>query len=400
MNKGVSKKPPQIALIGSRGIPASYGGSEIVTEELALRLTARGYQVFVSCESRKFFSDQFKGITRVHSPSIEGKTITIPTLNDFIATLHIMIRFPSVRVLCYTNFDISVAAIIPRLFGKKVITNTDGIEWKRPIMRSKYMSRVWKPIGKIGSLYIKFMERLATRLANTVIADSQAIKSYLEESYNAKNVVFIPYGARILLDTSTSVEKENTILSHQDLTAGRYYLTVARIVAENNIDKEISGFVKSASSRKLVIVGNFSQKDGYTRYLNDLKGNDPRIVFYNAIYDKEILGVLRKNCFVYIHPYELGGTNPSLLEQMLFGRPIIANDVPFHREILKEGGTYYKTDSDLAERVNNLESHDFDQSEINEIFRRRIKEEYNWPSVSTRYIALFTTLSQKRKYER
>jgi glycosyltransferase involved in cell wall biosynthesis len=225
-----------------------------------------------------------------------------------------------------------------------------------------------------------------------VIADSQAIEDYLEKTYQAKNVVFISYGARELLNSNISPEKENEVLSRFGLSCGEYYLTVARIVAENNIDKEIIGFQKSRSGKKLAIVGNFNEKDGYMKHLLRVRNNDATTIFLDPIYDKETLGILRKDCFAYIHAYELGGTNPTLLEQMLFRKPILAYDVPFHREILQDGGIYFKNDDELAECIKKLEAGEFDVQKMGEWQSKRINEEYNWNNVAEKYATLFRQL--------
>ena len=386
----------KIALIGSRGIPAKYGGNESITEELAQRLTKKGWKVYVTCESKKFHIDDYNGIIRVHTPSFEGKTITIPSLNDIIATYYLLLKYPDIKILCYTSFDVFLGAIIPKLLGKKIIMNTDGIEWKRPIIRRKYLSKGWKLVSILGSWYLKWMEKMAPRLSNIVIADAKAIKTYLEESYKAKNVIFIPYGARELIDSNIPLEKEYKVLNEFGLSLEDYYLTVARIVAENNIHQEIEGFKKSGSNKKLFIVGNFIEKDGYTKYLTGLRNNNSKILFSNPIYDKETLGILRKNCYAYIHAYELGGTNPSLLEQMFFKKPILAYDVPFHREILQKGGIYFMDESHLAECIKDLEQGRFDLATISEWQAKRLDEEYNWDNVAEKYSSLFKDLLNKK----
>jgi rhamnosyltransferase len=385
----------KIALVGSRGIPARYGGNEAVTEELARKLTGMGVQVYVTCESSRFFKDEFNGITRIGTPSIQGKTLTIPTVNNLASTFHLLLRCPGVNLICYTDFDVTLGALVPRLFGKKIIMNTDGMEWRRPIIRRKFLSAGWKLISILGSRYIKWLEWSAVKLSHVVIADSRAIKDYLEETYHAKNVVFIPYGARELLDSNISPEKENDVLSRFDLSCGEYYLSVARVVAENNIDREIKGFHKSRSGNKLAIIGNFNEKDGYSKYLFGLRNNNASIVFLDPIYDKETLGILRKNCFAYIHAYELGGTNPSLLEQMLFRKPILAYDVPFNREVLQDGGVYFRLEDELAERITKLEAGEFDIQKMGEWQSRRINEEYNWENVAGQYGALFRRLLRR-----
>jgi rhamnosyltransferase len=383
----------RMALVGSRGIPARYGGNEAATEELARKLTGMGFQVCVTCESSRFFKDEYNGITRIGTPSIQGKTLTIPTVNNLASTFHLLLRCPGVNLICYTDFDVALGALVPKLLGKKIIMNTDGIEWKRPIIRRKFLSAGWKLIAILGSWYLKWLEWSAVKLSHAVIADSRAIKDYLEKTYKAKNVVFIPYGARELLNSNMSPEKEKTVLSRFHLSCGEYYLTVGRIVAENNIDKEIKGFHKSRSENKIAIVGNFNEKDGYTKYLSGLRNHNDSIVFLDPIYDKETLGILRKNCFAYIHAYELGGTNPSLLEQMLFKKPILAYDVPFNREVLQGGGIYFKLEDELAERIGKLEAGEFDVQKMGEWQARRVKEEYNWEAVSEQYAKLFRTLA-------
>ncbi len=239
---------------------------------------------------------------------------------------------------------------------------------------------------------MRLMEKLAIRLSHAVIADSREIKAYLEESYNAKNVVHISYGARELLRPEIPAEREQEVLEGFDLSKGEYYLTVGRIVPENNIHKEIEGFKRARPGKKIVIVGNFNEKGRYTKYLFKLRDNHPKIKFLNPIYDKEVLGILRKNCCAYIHAYEVGGTNPSLLEQMLFGRPVIAHDVPFHREILQGGGIYFRDEDDLAKCIDEVERGAVDLKGIAEWQARRIEEEYNWDTVAHKYNSLFRDL--------
>lgn len=382
----------KIAFVGSRGIPARYGGAETFAEEISQRLIKLGFEVYVTCKSRRFHKDVYNGVVRIHTPSIQGRTLTVPTIDEILAAFHLLLRCPTVKLVYYGTSYAALAAVIPRLLRKKVVINTDGIEWKRLAIRRQYFSPGWKAISVVAAWYLKLMERLAVKLANAVIADSREIKAYLEESYNAKNVVYIPYGARELRNSDIRAEREQEVLESFGLASGEYYLTVGRIVAENNIHKELEGFKMAKSSKKIAIVGNFNEKDRYTRYLIRLRDNSPRIIFLAAIFDREVLGILRKNCHAYIHAYEVGGTNPSLLEQMLFGRPILAHDVPFHTEVLQGGGIYFGDEDDLAECMEMLENGHVDMTEIEKCQLRRIEEEYNWNSVAEKYEALFREL--------
>lgn len=385
-----------IAFVGSRGIPGGYGGAETFVEEIAPRLLQQGFRVIVTCESTRSYKDDYHGIIRLHIPAIQGKTLTIPTINDVLATIYLLCKHPEVHLVYYVAPDGAMAALIPRLRGKKIVINTDGIEWRRPILRRPYFSPLWKFPSHLTSWYLRFSEWLAVRIAHKVIADSKAIKDYLERAYRAGNVVYIPYGARKLLN-EIAASNEEKVLATFGLSPQNYYLTVGRIVAENNIHLEIAGFKKSTSAHKLVIIGNFNPKDSYNRHLFGLKGDDDRILFLDPIYDKQALGILRKNCFAYIHAYALGGTNPSLLEQMVFGRPVLAYDVPFNREVLQDGGIYFSSEDELTERIATLENGSYDTYQLAAAQSCRLSENYNWGSVSEKYRTLFLELLQPLK---
>ena len=385
-------KSVKVAFVGSRGIPARYGGAETFVEKISQRLTGAGFEVYVSCNSNRFGKDVYNGVIRIHTPAIQGRTLTVPTINEILAVFHLLLRCPGVNAIYYATSYAAPAALATRLLGKKVIINTDGIEWRRPVQRRPYLSPIWKLVSVLVARYLMMMERLAVKVADVIIADSRAIKEYLEQRYGAKNAVFIPYGARELGGKGTLVERDREILQSLALSLGEYYLTVGRIVAENNMHVEIEGFKRSTSNKRLVIVGNFNDRDRYSRYLSDLKGSSSAIVFMAPVYDEQKLSTLRKNCFAYVHAYELGGTNPSLLEQMLFGRPILAHDVAFNREVLEAGSIYFRGADDLAECITKLEGGEYDVEKMGERQLRRVDEEYNWDNVAARYETLFKQL--------
>jgi glycosyltransferase involved in cell wall biosynthesis len=383
---------PGIALIGARGIPPRFGGCDAVADGLSEKLTEMGFEVYVTCNSRRCYTDKYNKVIRIHTPSIEGKTLTVPTINEVFHTFHLLVKYPKVRVIYYMLSYGALVAIIPKLLGKKIIICTDGIEWKRPLTRRPYFSAGWKLVAVLTSWHLRFMEWLSIKVANVIIADSRVIKTYLEEKYKAKNVVYISYGARDLLNPDITPGEETEILHSYGLSAEEYYLTVTRLVADNNIHLEIEGFRRSESKKKLVIVGKLNQEDGYTKYLIKLSGNDSNIVFLDAIFDTVKQGVLRKNCFGYIHAYQAGGTNPTLLEQMLFKKPILALDIGFQREVLQGGGIYFKDADDLARGIGMLEKGEVDRESMAAWQARRMKEEYNWDYVAEKYSTLFKNL--------
>ena len=343
---------PKIALIGSRGIPPKYGGAETFVYELAKRLKDY-FDVYVTCESDHFGVDEYEGIKRVHIWAKQTPTITIPIIYDIIATLYLLRKAKDVRLYYYIAPDGAYAALIAKLAGRKTIVNTDGIEWKRLLVRMKFTPPHLKPIYLLTACTLFIAEFLACRVPDVTIADSLAIKEYLKHRWGPRKLKYVAYGARKL--PQVSEEKQLKILEKLGLERYKYYLTIGRLVAENGTHLEIEAFKKVKTSNKLVIVGPLNPQDPYAKHLIQLKGEDPRILFLGGIYDPETVHTLRANCKAYIHPYTVGGTNPSLLEQMLYNRPIVAYDVPFHREILREKGYYFKTAYELAQILNMIE---------------------------------------------
>ncbi|WP_048150667.1 DUF1972 domain-containing protein [Palaeococcus ferrophilus] len=392
-------KSPSIALVGSRGIPGRYGGTETVVHELSKRLKAK-FQVYVTCESDRFSEDEYDGIIRVHIPSVQGKSLTIPSVNDVIATTYLLLRHSKdVDLIYHVSPDGALAAVLSRLAKKRVLINSDGVEWRRLIKRSRFVPFHLFPLYLATMVHMYLMERLSCKLPDVTIADSLAIEEHLKRMHKPKKVVYIAYGARELMPSSIPKEEERSILGKFGIKPRGYYLTVARIVAENNIHIELEGFKKANSTKKLVIVGNFNKNDPYSKHLFKLAKGNENILLLDPIYDREILGVLRKNAFAYIHAYEVGGTNPSLLEQMLFKRPILAYDVPFNKEVLQEGGIYFKDAEDLANKMEMLERGEFNLRLIKKTQIKRIKRQYNWEKVAGEYERLFRLVLRGRSYE-
>jgi glycosyltransferase involved in cell wall biosynthesis len=211
-----------------------------------------------------------------------------------------------------------------------------------------------KPIYLLTALAMFLAEFLACKIPDATVADAVAIKHYIERRWKPKKAIYVAYGVRQL--PQIDKERQKTILHKLGLEKHVYYLTVERIVSENNIHMEIQAFIQAKTNKKLVIVGPINPSDPYVKYLQKLKKDDPRIIFTGPIYNTVILSALRANCKAYIHAYTVGGTNPSLLEQLQYNRPILAYDVPFHREILREKGIYFKTTEEHRQKIEDLEN--------------------------------------------
>jgi glycosyltransferase involved in cell wall biosynthesis len=344
---------PKVALIGSRGIPPKYGGAEVFAYELSKRLKDE-FEVYVTCETDHFGIDEYEGIKRVHVKARHKQLLTVPAVYDIVETIYLLTKVKDLNICYYLLPDGAFAALIARLAGRKTLVNTDGLEWKRMLVRIKYAPIHRKPLYLAAGILLLISEFLSCKIPHATVADSLAIKKYLERRWRPKNVVYVAYGARPL--PKVSEKRAKRILEKIGLEPYEYYLTISRLLPENNIHIEIEAIKKINTRRKLVIVGPVDQKEPYVQYLLKLKGNDSRIIFTGAIYNPEIVSALRANCKAYIHAYTMGGTNPSLLEQMLYNRPIIAYDVPFHREILREKGYYFKTTDELAQILNMIEA--------------------------------------------
>lgn len=372
----------KIAVIGSRGIPPRYGGAETFVYELSKRLK-KYYDIYVSCESDKFKIDEYLGVKRVHIWAVHGSTVTVPSLWDIVATIYLLIREKRVKVIYYVAPDGALAALIAKLAGKKVVINVNGLEWKRILKRIFFVPFSLKLIYIVAALYLIIMEFLACRISDVTIADSITVKKYIERRWKAKKVRYIAYGIRELPKIGN---KQQKILNELNLEPNGYYLTIGRIVAENNIEVEIEAFKKANTRKKLVIVGFDNLKDPYVKYLYKLKNNNKNIIFIKKIYDLEKVYALRNNCYAYIHTYSVGGTNPSLIEQLQFNKPILANDVLFHREVLEDEAIYFKSSEQLSQIITQMEN-----GEIKEVYRKP-KKRYTWTFVTQSYRQLFDTL--------
>jgi len=378
-----SSSKPEVALIGSRGIPPRYGGAETFVYELSKRLK-NYFDVYVTCETNRFSIDEFEGIKRVHIWAKHTPTTTIPAVYDVIATLYLLKKVRDIDIVYYVAPDGAYTAILAKLARRRVVVNTDGIEWKRLLIRMRFVPWYLKPLYFLTAILMFVAEFLACKVPDVTIADSIAIKKYLEYRWRPKRVEYVAYGVRKLpyVDENGRLE----ILKKLGLERNRYYLTIGRIVAENNIHLEIEAFKRVKTESKLVIVGPIDPRDPYIKHLFKLRGRDKRIVFTGGIYDPEVVYTLRSECRAYIHPYTVGGTNPSLLEQLQFNKPIIAYDVPFHREVLRDKGIYFKTREELEKIIEMLEkcNNTYTTFDVSHIF--------TWEWVAWRYKNIFKSL--------
>lgn len=355
----------KIAVLGSRGIPARYGGFETVVEELSTRFVLSGIKVTVFCEENESYKEsEYKGVNLyyVKSPKI-GSLTTI--LYDLRCILKVLKEYDLIYMLGY---GAGLFFWIPRVFRKPIWVNMDGLEWKRA---------KWPWYGKF---YLKINEWLAVKLASLIIADAYKIKDYLVSKYGKDiNCHVIPYGAEIV-----DKPPDANLIRDYGLETSNYYLIVCRLEPENHVKEIIEGFVSSKTKKKLIIIGNHEINTPYIREL--LKVKDNRIRFIGAIYDRKLLKAIRYYAFAYFHGHSVGGTNPSLLEALGCGNVVIAHDNLFNREVASDCAIYFSSSSQIPDIIAFLETG------INNNFstkaKERIRKMYTWDMITDQYLRL------------
>jgi len=364
----------KIAILGTRGIPARYGGFETFAEKLAVGLSTRGFDVTVFCESGETAAPRtFEGVhLRYEQSPALGSLQTI--LFDLKCLWAARKEYDIVYMLGY---GAAPFCLIPRLWKTAVWINPDGLEWARA---------KWGPIAR---LYFRLMEWSSVRVADRIIADSEAVATSLERRHgNLRACSVIAYGCEVI-ETPPPVEP----LSEWSLAAGGYYLVVCRLEPENHVLEILSGFRRSGSDKVLIVVGNHLAG---TKYAEQLRGFvDRRIRLIGTVYDQAKLTCLRYHSFAYLHGHSVGGTNPSLLEAMGCANLIVAHDNPFNRETLAASAFFFKGADDLQETIERIERNDFVALKMRSKARQRAAENYRWPAIIEQYANLMhSTLSR------
>ncbi len=351
----------RIGIIGTRGIPNYYGGFEQFAQYLSEYLARKNHEVFVyNSHNHPYQESEWNGVKIIHCKDPEH---IIGPAGQFIYDLNCILDSRK------RNFDIilqlgyaSSALWSPLLPNETiVITNMDGLEWKR----SKF--------SKITKFYILFAERMTVKSSQFLISDSKGIQSYLQDKYSVESK-YIPYGSDLVTFT------DDTILSDLNLDKGSYNMLIARMEPENNIEIILKGFVNSETTRKFLVIGNTENK--YGAYIKN-KFTDDRIVYLGYVFGIEKLNALRKNSYLYFHGHTVGGTNPSLLEAMSSYAVICAHNNDFNKAILKNDAFYFNCSKCITALLNKEsieESKSFIENNI-----EKINTKYNWKKILDEY---------------
>jgi glycosyltransferase involved in cell wall biosynthesis len=353
----------KIGILGTRGIPNHYGGFEQFAEYLSLGLVGKGHEVWVyTSHLHPYTESQFNSVNLIRCFDPENK---IGTAGQFIYDFNCIKdsrsqKFDVLLQLGYTSSSIW-GWYLPRP-KTPVITNMDGLEWKR----TKYS----KPIQQ----FLKYAEKLAIQTSDQLISDSIGIQSYLQNTY-AVDSVYIPYGANI----PEKIEEE--YLTEVQVNKYGYYLIIARLEPENNIETIVSGYVREKPAYPLLIVGNANTP--YGKYLQQTYTH-PGLQFLGGIYNIHKLNSLRQYAKIYFHGHTVGGTNPSLLEAMASGAYMCAHDNEFNRAILGEDSLYFLTSKDL-DRIWNFTPNLTERNKWIDNNLEKIRFQFNWDLIIDQY---------------
>jgi glycosyltransferase involved in cell wall biosynthesis len=360
----------RIALLGTRGIPANYGGFETFVEELSTRLAARGHRVFVYCRERSS-KPEYRGVSLIYIPTIRHKYFDTPA-HTFFSTLYLL--FHRVDAALYCNGANAVFTILPRVTGIPVALNVDGIERKR------------KKWNRLARAWYRMSEYLSTIFPTRMVSDAEVIRHYYLEHYG-RDSVFIPYGADAdRVETQAVLEKLN-------LKPFRYFLFVSRMEPENHPLEVRQAFESVDTDMRLALIGDAPYAHDYIREVRNTK--DSRIVIPGAIYG-EGYRELGSWCFAYIQATEVGGTHPALIEAMARGCLILYRGTPENVEVCADAGLSFHGQADLARRMREvLAMTDTERETLRARARQRAAERYTWNRVTDQYEALLQSLTRK-----
>ena len=373
----------RLAILGSRGIPARYGGFETCAEQLALGLSRAGVDVTVYCEhgSARLPAEQtYHGARLTYIRALRAGPLST-LLFDLACWWDARRRFDVVYMLGY---GAAVFVGFPKLWGTKVWVNVDGLEWRR----SKW--------GWLARLWLRSMEYLATRSADRIIADASAIEMYIRSRYKKlPPISCISYGANVQRLTPPS-----PTIREIPISIGRYHLVVCRFEPENHLLEIVQGYLQSGSSFPLLLVGNHLGGGAYSQAVREaaMPYEGRSIHFLGAIYESELLWSLRYHCCSYLHGHSVGGTNPSLLESMACGTPIIAHDNVFNREVAGDRALFFSTTPDIPERIQVAERlANTERNALRLAFQNRVQAHYSWEGVVTQYLALLRSIATEAR---
>lgn len=354
-----------IRMLGTRGVPAAHGGFETAVENVGRRLVERGWRVVIYCQidgAGPIVEDTWNGIERVLIPvSTPGSAGTI--IFDWRAARHAAAH----RDVCMVfGYNTAIFNVLQRAKHTPLIFNMDGIEWKRDR---------W---GAGQRAFLLVNERIATRLGMDLIADHPEIEKYLCRRTDPAKITMIPYGADAITSACTQPVVDRGVVPD------RYLTLICRPVPENSILEMVQGFSARRRGVDLAVLGDYSEtSDSYQRAVRAAASDE--IKFLGPIYDPVITQALRFHGLGYLHGHTVGGTNPSLVEAMAAGNPIIAHDNRYNRWVAGDSALYFHTANDVDRQLTTLLSKPGLREQLQHAGRSRQAELFTWDRITDQY---------------
>lgn len=354
----------RVAIVGIQGVPAKYGGFETLVENIIGGNCSPDvhYTVFCSAKDYATRQDTYKGVRLKYVPMFHANGAQ-STPYDIVSLMRCLRGYDTVLVL-----GVSGCIFLPvfrLLFRKKLIVNIDGLEHRRA---------KW---GRFAKWFLRTSEAMAVRFADVVVADNKGIQDYVTQTYGKPSELIAYGGDHTQRDVSE--DRQLAILRKYGVKAGDYAISVCRIEPENNSHIICEAFARSG--RELVFVGNWDRSD-YSRQLKNKYSSYGNIHMVDSVYDLDELYALRNRCSCYIHGHSAGGTNPSLVEAMFFGKPVLAYDVVYNRETTENCAGYFKTCDQLVALLSQTGTD-------GDCMRRIAERRYTWKHVASQYEALY-----------
>ena len=361
-------------MIGTRGVPARYGGFETAVEEVGSRLAARGHRVTVYCRPMDGSPTPatYRGMGLVWLPALRRRSLE--TLSHTGLSLgHVLTHRPDAAFV----FNSANSPWLPALRAARipVATHVDGLEWRRA---------KW---GATGQRYYRWAEGMAVRWSDALIADAVGIQDYYRRTFGVPTRL-LTYGAPL------TEAADPARLRELGLEPGGYHLVVARFEPETHVHEVVDGYVRSGATRPLVVVGSAPYADEYTARVRALAAGDGRVRFLGGVWDQELLDSLYAGALTYLHGHSVGGTNPSLLRAIGASAATVAYDVDFNREVLRSAGRYFRDAPDVARLVEEAEEAPQAAAERGRAGRERAVT-YDWDEVADGYESLAADLAER-----
>ncbi|WP_067192210.1 beta 1-4 rhamnosyltransferase Cps2T [Streptococcus sp. DD10] len=377
-----------VFIIGSRGLPAQYGGFETFVDQLVSHQVSPDIQYHVACLSndQAYYHFDYKGVAcyTIKAPKLGPARVIAYDMMAINYALKFIkkqgIEQPIFYVLGNTigAFVAPFARKIHKLGGQFYI-NPDGLEWKR--------AKWAKPI----QAYLKYSEKIMTRHADLVISDNPGIESYIKEAYPWSNTTYIAYGTDLSPTSLNSQDnKVREFYQKWQTQEKNYYLILGRFVPENNYETAVREFMASSTKRDLVIICNH-EGNPYFEEFRTRTGfdQDSRVKFVGTVYDQDLLKYIRKEAFAYIHGHEVGGTNPGLLEALAQTDLNLVLGVSFNQTVAKDTAQYWtKETGNLAHLIDQVDPLE-DVSEWGQRAKANMKQNFTWEKIVGEYEELF-----------